>query len=243
MKNKDILNRINSEMNNIIVPDVLSKVRDNSVINIKAVNKKARTNYTRKIAFAVSMIVILLAVFIPLQVFVFSFDTAVAATITIDVNPEVQLQINSDDQIISATGINDDGIDLLSNIKLKRKSIDDAIEIIMTRMDELNYENTSILYDLNCNNESAKGRLKNKINENTNNYYQRKGSQGDITWRDEIEAQTDNLEEIQQNANQYGISTAKMTMINRIIEEHPEYTIAELSTMSIGELRRIQKNG
>jgi hypothetical protein len=131
MKNKELLSKLHNDMNNIAVPDVLTKVREESYINTASVIAAPKKKAIKRFIPVMMMTVLLIAVLIPLQIFVFSFDTAAAATVIVDINPSISLDVNSDGKVLSAEGLNEDGIELLKKLKLKRKSVEDAVEMIL----------------------------------------------------------------------------------------------------------------
>ena len=68
----------------------------------------------------------------------FSFFTPISV-ISVDVNPSLELSINCFDQVVSAKGFNDDGIDLLKSVDLKYKSYTEAIDILMQEYESNGY--------------------------------------------------------------------------------------------------------
>ena len=169
-------------MTNIAVPDVLQKVRAESYINTASTIQTPKKKAIKRFAPVMMMTILLIAVLIPLQIFVFSFDTAAAATLTVDINPSISLDVNSDGNVVSAEGLNEDGIEILKKLKLRRKSVEDAIEMILEASDSAGYDDSTVSYAVTAENETLGNSLKNKVEERTRAYYAKKNKQGHIVW-------------------------------------------------------------
>jgi hypothetical protein len=62
--------------------------------------------------------------------FAYAYYTPVT-TIVLSINPSVSLEANRWNKIINSKALNSDGLLLLDNIKLKNKSIDDGLELLI----------------------------------------------------------------------------------------------------------------
>lgn len=70
-------------------------------------------------------------IFIPLLALqLFIYPQIPVAYITIDINPSIELGLNKYDQVISTSGLNQDGIDLLNKMKLNNLTVEQALEIV-----------------------------------------------------------------------------------------------------------------
>lgn len=54
-----------------------------------------------------------------------------AATVTIDINPALKLDLNRWNRIIKVSSLNDDGEKMLQGLKLKNKTVDEALLLIL----------------------------------------------------------------------------------------------------------------
>lgn len=72
---------------------------------------------------------------------------APVTTIVININPSVSLEANIWNKIISSKGLNSDGSLILNNIKLKNKSIDDGLELLVKEAKTENFINDNYLDD------------------------------------------------------------------------------------------------
>lgn len=230
MKKKDIVKRLRSEFNQIIVPDVLDEVRSRSNIKRKSALKRG----FKKFVPVLAMTLILIAVIVPMQVYFFNFDAEAAAMISMDFNPSIELTVNKGGNVIKAEGINSEGKKILDNLKFKRKAIDIVVTVILEEAERQGYDVSEILYSLETNNPELKTNIRNRINENTENYYKKKNKNGNISWND-----TAINQDIRKQAEKLGISGAKLQLVLQIIDKHPEYTVEQLAHKSMKELRRI----
>ncbi|MCJ7691699.1 MAG: hypothetical protein MUO60_20680, partial [Clostridiaceae bacterium] len=82
-------------------------------------------------------------------------------TIVISINPSVSLEANRWDKIINSKALNSDGSQILNNIKIKNKSIDDGLELIVKEAKIENFINDKYITDkkvINVNIESKEDR-------------------------------------------------------------------------------------
>ena len=185
MKNKDLMKMLHNDMNNIAVPDVLEGARSAVDINTApARSEEPRRRSLKRFLPVTVMAVLLIAVLIPLQLFVFSFDTTSAATLTVDINPSVRLEINEDGKVVQAEGLNEDGISILSNVRIKRRTIEDAVEIILEASSAAGYDDSNVSYAITSDNEELGNSLRNRVEQRTRAYYANKHKQGNIEWRE-----------------------------------------------------------
>lgn len=76
----------------------------------------------------------------------YSYYTPVT-TIVVSINPSVSLEANKWNKIISSKALNSDGSLILNNIKLKNKSIDDGLELLVKEAKTENFINEKYVDD------------------------------------------------------------------------------------------------
>jgi hypothetical protein len=76
----------------------------------------------------------------------YSYYTPVT-TIVVSINPSVSLEANRWDKIISSKALNSDGSLILNNVKLKNKSIDDGLELLVKEAKTENFINEKYVDD------------------------------------------------------------------------------------------------
>lgn len=254
MKNKDILNKISNEFHTIKSPDNnLEEIRFKSKINTVPDKKYKKIRLFYPIASVISLCLIISMVFFISKVNVLDnqgntydnnaiFDNNIVSTITIDINPSIELSLNKDDFVVATKGINEDGINLLNKIDLKKNSLENAINLILNKTNLDGYDNSAILYDIIDNrNANIQEKLKFNLNKFTENYYcNKKINNGEIIWADNIKLDTDDLNKYSDNH----ISNGKLKFIQSIInmDESFEFEFKDLVSKPIKELRDIKNN-
>lgn len=61
------------------------------------------------------------------------------AYISMDINPSVELGLNFMDRVVSVVGINEDGVNLVSDKELKNMTAEDAIQLLVQEADKKDY--------------------------------------------------------------------------------------------------------
>jgi len=70
-------------------------------------------------------------VFIPLLVLqLFIYPQMTVAYVTVDINPSIELGLNKYDKVTTVQGLNQEGINLLNKIQIKKLPVDKALEIV-----------------------------------------------------------------------------------------------------------------
>ena len=63
-----------------------------------------------------------------------AFDDTLAAVVSLDVNPSVELKINPAEKVISASGLNEDGVKILGYMKLEGTDLNVAVNAVVGSM-------------------------------------------------------------------------------------------------------------
>lgn len=205
MKSKEIKKLLQNEVNKIEVPDVLDKVlsSNNDVFKDKNTIKANRKKPMKWVyASLASLLIILIVAFtIPFL----AFDNTVFATISFDINPSIEFTINKNDQIIDLNSYNYDGENLILDISHERRKLEEVIENITTKLINQNFikaNNNFLYFTIDCSDNFAKEQLKTKIK---NKLIQSCQKHQIVLEDGEIEFG----EYVNQNGNNYGISTSK----------------------------------
>lgn len=67
------------------------------------------------------------------------FDSKVSSVLTVDVNPSIEIDLNKDNYVIRVIALNDDAKKIIEGKKLKKKSIDVALNILVKSLKENDY--------------------------------------------------------------------------------------------------------
>lgn len=243
MKTTDIETKLANAISNE-VPDILDNIlykceaRNENVIEIsKHKSKTNHSNWVKSVCATAAAVVVLVGGYMGVG----QYQTALAvdSVITLDVNPSVQLEVNENKKVLSATGINEDGNTILSGMEqdgvtLKGKELDEAVNALVLAMVEEGYlseENNSILVSVNNSDSGKSEEIKSKLLTCVEDALSENGIDGAILGQNF----TDN-EKISELAEQYGISEGKAILIEKIIGNNPQLSYDNLAELNIHDL-------
>lgn len=248
MKTSEIEIKLANEISNE-VPDVLDSIlsrceaTEQNVIEFSQLQSKPKNNAWIKSLCATAAA---LAVIVGGYLGIGQYQTAIAveSVITLDVNPSVRLEVNKNEKVISATGLNEDGIALLCEIeqdgeKLKSKSLEVAVNVLITAMVEdgyLSQTSNSILVTVNNSDEKKSAEIKAQLLISVDTALTEKGIEGAILGQSGAEN-----EKITELAAQYGISEGKASFIEKIIIKAPGLSFDDLAGLNINDLSLLAK--
>lgn len=155
--------------------------------------------------------------------------------IGLDVNPSIELAINAQNRVISATAINEDADKVLEGMDLSGATTEVAVNAVLGSMLKLGYldeSSNSILVSVDNRNEESSREIETRLVENINETLQ--SYSVDAAILSQTVTTVDNT--ISQTATDYEISQGRTVLIQKIIENNPDYTFEELSQLTINEL-------
>lgn len=243
MKTTDIETKLATAISNEvpdILDDILSKceARKENVIEINVhKNKTNHNNWLKSVCATAAALVVLVGGYLGIG----QYQTALAvdSVITLDVNPSVKLEVNENEKVLSATGINEDGNSILAGMEqdgvtLKGKELEEAVNALVLAMVEEGYlseQNNSILVSVNNSDTEKSVEIKSQLLISVDIALSEKGIDGAILGQNF----TDN-EKISEIAAQYGISEGKTIFIKKIIEKSPQLSYDNLAGLNIHDL-------
>lgn len=158
----------------------------------------------------------------------------VATIITLDLNPSIQLDVNKNDQVLSARALNDEGAEILEDLKLKRADLNVAVLAIMGSMLQVDYlsddMNTFLISVDNQSAEKSKEVRHLMVTQLETLIANNKLDGMIISQKLTIDDAVSDL------AAQYHISTGKAYLLRYIREQYPELPFEVMAAMGIGEL-------
>ena len=236
MKNNDnIENTLRSAVSNA-VPDVLDGIMDacdhekGKVIYME--NKK--NNTLRSFAAVAAVFVLLIAGFILTKSFSGGSSDTLAAVVSFDVNPSIELNVDKNEKIISAVGINDDGRDVLDGMELEGTGFEVAVNAIIGSMLQHGYLDdtaNSILLSVSGVDGYDADTLQTKLTENVNKLLK------DCSVLSQNVSDADS--ELVEKAEKYGITVGKARLIGEIVACDSRHNFEELVGLTINELNLI----
>lgn len=165
----------------------------------------------------------------------YSANNAVASLVSLDVNPSIQLEVNKNEKVLSATPMNDDGAEILDGMDLKGTQADVAMYAIIGSLLQHGYVDelaNSILITVEDDDQARGEKLQQELTA------QADAALANAQVNGAVLAQTlQNSEELSQKAQEYGISTGKAALIQAIVAgSNNTKTFEDLVGLSINEL-------
>ncbi len=163
----------------------------------------------------------------------------IVSVVQFDVNPSVEIQINKREEVVKAIGLNEDGEEILSGMKLAGLDIYTATNAIVGSLLKNGYIDelaNSILLSVD-DQDSVRGlRLQESLTGEINAILEGASISASIL------SQYVDGKAVDQVSVEYGISHGKAALIEHILKYNENYTFEELSRLSVNELNLIVSN-
>lgn len=159
----------------------------------------------------------------------------VETIIGLDVNPSIELAVNAQDRVISVTAVNAEAGFVLDGMELVGSSTDVAVNAILGSMYKQGYlgaSSNSILVSVDNKDEEVSRQIETRLVEDINETLQTYSLEAAIL--SQTVRQGDDT--VTQTATDYEISQGRSLLIQKIIDNNPDYTFEELSQLTINEL-------
>lgn len=246
MRKKEIEKRIQNTFSNS-VPNVLDNILSKcekergfkNMKNIQVETEKKTKNvfFSPKFIGAIATIILVVLTTIGYQQYqLHKVDTI----IEFDVNPSIILEVNKNNDIIKAKGLNEDGQKVLKNMDLNDVDLDVAINAIIGSMIKNGYlsiDANSILVSVKNDNNQKRTQLQTDISQKINEILSYSTIEGSVLSQD-----YSNSKDIKSIAEKYNITEGKAQLISNILASNltnskgEAYTEDTLVNLSINEL-------
>ena len=192
---------------------------------------KQATPTRKKNRFAAAFISIitaaaLLLLLVPLYILRIHVDSRVY----LDINPSIELQLNLNDRVIRAVGLNPDGETLLEKTDLKQAAATEAAERIidvLSQEDYLSENGTVILLSVESRNENRASIIRKTFASELEEGVRSVDASGLIL------SQT-----ISRSTLSDSDTPGKATLLQTLVQDYPDLDVSELSDFSVDELFR-----
>ena len=174
-----------------------------------------------------------------LLVFSLRFQRRASSIVDFDVNPSIEIVLNKENRVIRMEAINHEGEEILEDIDYENREVDQVVEQMLDEMIEHGYlskenlENHILLSVEHPDHEKAE-ELRIRLNSAVSEYLNEKGIAVYVT--DQEMSENEEEEEI---AEKYGISLGKLTLIRKVMKEHKNLKIEDLTQLSLKELTEL----
>ena len=195
--------------------------------------EKKRTSPLRSFAAIAAVLVLIIAGVFAVKNLGAPSDT-LAAVVSLDVNPSIELNVDKDEKIISAKGLNDDGRRVLGDMELEGSSLEVAVNAVIGSMLKNGYLDdmaNSILVSVSGVNGYDADKLRSTLADDVN----RQLENCSVLSQDVSNADSDTVK----LADKYGITVGKAALIRQIVAADSRHSFEELAPLSINELNLI----
>lgn len=158
----------------------------------------------------------------------------VDATVSLDVNPSVELQVNQKERVLNVKALNEDGRIIVGNMDLSGSSLDVAVNALIGSMLQNGYLNelaNSILISVDNDDPVRGADLQARLSAEVDRLLQTDSFSASVLSQTVVRSS-----ELQQTAEQYGITLGKAQLIQDILSRSTLHTFDELAPLSINEL-------
>lgn len=157
-----------------------------------------------------------------------------SAYVDMDVNPSVALTLNRFGLVLEASPYNDDGAAILQNMDVRRKSCEQALELLLTEMLNQGYlkEDGLVSVTVQTENDGAEEKMLGKI----------RASVDTLLVSHHSRASTDVFavsEEVRDCAHDHNLSPAKYLAITQLQEVDPSASYDKCAEHSISEIKEL----
>lgn len=195
--------------------------------------EKKRSSPLRGFAAVAAVLVLIIAGVFAVKNIGAPSDT-LAAVVSLDVNPSIELNVDKDEKIISAKGLNDDGRRVLGDMELEGSSLEVAVNAVIGSMLKNGYLDdmaNSILVSVSGVNGYDADKLRSTLADDVN----RQLENCSVLSQDVSNADSDTVK----LADKYGITVGKAALIRQIVAADSRHSFEELAPLSINELNLI----
>lgn len=195
--------------------------------------EKRRSSSLRGFAAVAAVLVLIIAGVFAVKNLGAPSDT-LAAVVSLDVNPSIELNIDKDEKIISAKGLNDDGRRVLGDMELEGSSLEVVVNAVIGSMLKNGYLDdmaNSILVSVSGVNGYDADKLRSTLADDVN----RQLENCSVLSQDVSNADSDTVK----LADKYGITVGKAALIRQIVAADSRHSFEELAALSINELNLI----
>ena len=231
MKNNSIESKLSSAVSHA-APDALDDILSTCG------HEKGKVIYMeKKRTFPLSAFTAVAAVLILLIAGVFVFKNfggtsgTLAAVVSLDVNPSIELNVDKNENVLSAKGLNADGKTVIGDMQLKGSKLDVAVNAIIGSMLQNGYLDdmaNSILLSVSgvdgYNAEALRSQLAANVNKQLKNCA--------VLSQDVSSADSETVK----LSEKYDITVGKAALIRQIVTADSRHSFDELTSLSINEL-------
>ena len=215
-----------------VLDAVLSDCNEQKGRVVSMTTEKKRKTWLRPLIAAAACLCLLLGGGFGLKSY--RVNHMVDATVSLDVNPSVELQVNQKERVLNVKALNEDGRIIVGNMDLSGSSLDVAVNALIGSMLQNAYLNelaNSILISVDNDDPVRGADLQARLSAEVDRLLQTDSFSASVLSQTVVRSS-----ELQQMAEQYGITLGKAQLIQDILSRSTLHTFDELAPLSINEL-------
>lgn len=238
MTNKSIENKIKNEIeaqapNNFSA--IASACKSSQTKGKVITMKKNRKPLIIKMIAVAAMLVLVLSLSIASIISV----NAVETVISLDVNPGIEISVGKNDKVRKLVATNDDGEAIITDLDVKGKTLDEALDLLLARFVEEGYisaDTNSLLVSVKAKKLKNTDELSQRITDSINGKLTEAGVEASILTQ--VVSEHDEIEAL---AEEYEMSFGKARLIYELVQKDGRHTFEELSALTVHELHLLLK--
>ena len=215
-----------------VLDAVLSDCNEQKGRVVSMTTEKKKNAWLRPLIAAAACLCLLLGVGFGLKSY--RVNHMVDATVSLDVNPSVELQVNQKERVLNVKAMNEDGRIIVGDMDLSGSSLDVAVNALIGSMLQNGYLNelaNSILISVDNDDPVRGADLQARLSAEVDRLLQTDSFSASVLSQTVVRSS-----ELQQMAEQYGITLGKAQLIQDILSRSTLHTFDELAPLSINEL-------
>lgn len=155
------------------------------------------------------------------------------------INPEIELVVDKDGEVVAVNAINEDGETVLCELDLVGMTAEEAGEAFTAMATELGFidvdaEEATVYILTEGENEEVVKDLEEKITKKINGFFDKKGIFGRVS--------PEELQEFEALATEWNVSLKDARMISRILELYPEMMVEDILAMEFEDRIKLIKD-
>ncbi|MDR0990936.1 MAG: hypothetical protein LBL92_06225 [Propionibacteriaceae bacterium] len=160
------------------------------------------------------------------------FDSRVAYRLYLEVNPALELQLNADQWVVSATGLNSDGEAVIADLTLTQRDLETALNELLAQLASAGYLNSEALLVTDIASTEDASALMTTVQSQLTEQLAAAGSSPQVETQ-VVDEQTADL------ADSYSITPTKYLAIRDLLSVDPQATVEQYCDRSITEIRHL----
>lgn len=241
MNNRKLEKRIKDSYKNI-APDIYESIlsdRDTQRGEIIVMEEKKKNRTFFRYAMSLAAVFVLVIGFTATNLY--RNNRIIDLVVMLDVNPSLEIEVNKNEKVLAVNTLNEDAKIVVGDMDFKGSKLDVTVNALIGSMLRNGYISdmaNSILVTVDSNNQAAGQAMQEKLMSEINTILESGNVSGAV-----LGQTVSNDVDIQNLAEQHGITVGKAKLIKQITTQNTLYSFEDLVSLSINELNLISESG